>query len=265
MKRATPSLLALAATTFAADIDRDIPIAPGTSELRVGYNQGFGTGGYDIDGKKWDASGSPITTNPMLQAKYGVAPGVEIEAALLYELRNADASWTGESIDGLRRPELGVKYLHQELGLGAFAVLYAPIGSEDIEGEEPITTIEGGVLYGERFDRTIVNASLSYVFNTESEGLWKQDRILLSAKGTYELDGRLAPSFALEFDKALEAKYDGKSQTDSDGHVLVLRPGATWAANDRMRLEGSLPFTVTGRNSYAWWGISLAGIWSFGG
>lgn len=264
MTRSLPTLLVLAAASFAADIDHEMPIAPGTSELRAGYDQGFGTGGYDNDGKKWDNTGSPITTTPMLQAKYGIVPGVELDAALLYEFRNADASGTGKAVDGLKRPELGVKYLHQETGLGAFAVLYAPIGSEDIEGDAPVTTIEGGILYGKRFDRIVVNAAASYVFGTENEGLWKQDMLDFHGKASYELDGQLAPNLALDLRKKLESKIDGSSQKDSDGHLLVVRPGATWIANERMRMEGSIPFTVLGRNDWSWWGLSLAGIWSFG-
>jgi|GEM_PF-5694605 len=262
MTRTIPAVLVLAAAaSFAADIDHDLPIAPAATELRAGYDHGFGTGSYNNDGDKTGSSSSSTAT-PMAQVKYGVFPELEVEAVLQFTMRNKEASWTGKDASGLKRPELGLKYVPKELGLGVFAVLYVPVGTEDIEGAEPITTLEGGLLYGRTFGQLAVNASASYIFDTESEGLWKQDKLDVFAKGSYEMSGQLAPSLAIDFRKKLEGKYDGKSQTDSDGYLLTLRPGATYAFDDRLQAEASLPFTAVGRNDYAWWGISLAAIWT---
>lgn len=262
MKRTLSAVALVAASSFA--FDQYAPIAPKTIEVDLGYGYAAGTGYYDVDGEKQDLEGSPAVQTPSLQIKYGIIPGLDIEASAAFELDNEDASPTGEAVSGLTQPEIGVKYGHPEIGAGAFVNVIIPAGGKDIVGDEPSTTIELGGIYNKVFGQVGVNAIASYGLQLENADKYKQDVISVLAQGQYNVNEQVGPYLAVGFDKALEASFDGESVKDSDSQLLTVIPGLNYKANDKISAELSVPVTVMGKNAGAGWGIAAGFYYTIG-
>lgn len=254
------SALALFAATGAFAFDYTLPVAKGTLEGDVMFGRNAGTGYYDDDGENQDISGSPAVMTPALQVKYGIMDGLDVSLQLDYEMRNEDAG----DVSGIDRPDLGVKYVVPDLGVGGFLNVSLPFGSEDIAGDEPATTIFGGVLYGKTFDKIEVNAAAGYAFNTEDGAKEKQDEIDIYAQGQYNVNEMVGPYLGIGFDKTLEKQVDGNGVDKSSGYLLTLKPGANVTLNDKMACELSVPVTVMGANNPAAWGIAAGFYYSIG-
>jgi len=259
MKRTLSAVAVAAVSSFA--LDQYAPLAPKTLEVDLGATYQSATGYYDVDGKKQDIEeGSPAITTPNLQLKYGIIPGLDLEVAAAYQMNNKDAG----DISGLDQPEVAVKYGHPELGAGAFVNVVIPAGSKDIVGDAPTTTIELGGLYNKVFGKVGINALASYNLMLENKDKYKQDGISVLAQGQFNVNDQIGPYLAVGFEKALEAKFDGESITDSDNQLLLVAPGVNYKANDAISAELNVPVTVMGKTNGAFWGVSAAVYYSVG-
>jgi len=278
MKRTLSAVALATASTFA--FDQYLPVAPKALETDVMYTYSAGTGGYDADGKKHDlkipnedrtgtTTLSPVTQMPSLALKYGIIPGLDAELALTYTVKNKDAG----DVKGLDRPQLAVKYAHPELGVGGFVNVSVPVGSEDIVGKDPITTIAGGALYGKTFGQVKVNAFGQYVFNTEAKETdavtgtttkTKQDSYEIYAQGEFDVTPQVGPYLGVDYTGFLEKQVDGKGEKDSDGYLLTLKPGGNFVVNDKIAVEANVPVTVLGKKQPASWGIYVGAYYTLG-
>ena len=258
--------LALLAATGSFAFDQYLPVAKGKLETDVMFGYTSVTGGYDADGEKNDVpSGySPASMAPALQLKYGIIDGLDVSLALNYTMVNEDLSYTGEAVSGLGAPELAVKYVVADLGVGGFLNLTMPFGSEDIVGEEPGMGIMGGVIYGKTFGQVVVNALAGYEFNTENGAKMKQDNLSIYAQGQYNVTPMVGPYLGVDFNKSFDMKYDGEAIDETAGQLLTLKPGAKIVINEQMAAELTVPVTVLGKNNTASWGIAAGFYYTLG-
>lgn len=245
-KIAIPAILVAASSVLA--FDQYLPLSKGKLETDVMFTHTAGTGFYDGDGKKQDAEGSPAVEMPSIQLKYGIIDGLDAELYLEYDFVNEDASATGEAVSGLVRPQLALKYAHPELGLGGYLNVALPVGSEDLVGKDPATTINVGAIYGKTFGPAVVNTYAEYQFNTEVEK-YKQDAIHAYLQGQYNATDKIGPYLGVDYIQALEASYDGEAVSKSGGYLLTLKPGANFIATDAIALELTVPVTVLGKSA----------------
>ena len=257
MKRsAILAVLAVAGGAFA--FDQYLPVGKGKLESDLMVQRTAQSGGYDADGKSQSLTseeGSPATTTPSLQFKYGIIDGLDVELLAAYELRNKDNG----DVSGLSRPELALKYVHPEMGVGGFLNVALPMGSEKIVGEKPATTFFVGAIYGKTFGQIVVNAFADYQFNTESEKM-KQDAIQVYAQGQYNVNTQIGPYLGVDYAKAFEMQMDGTSVPKSDGYLLTLKPGLNFAVNEMIAIEANVPVTVMGKSKESSWAL-YAGVY----
>lgn len=258
MKR-TLSVVAFAAVASFA-FDQYAPVAPKTLQAGVSYGYTAFTGEYDADGEKQDYDTDPAANAPGLRLKYGIIPGLDAELALDYVMLNEDAG----DVSGISKPEIGVKYVHPEIGAGGYLNVVLPVGSEDIVGDDPNTTIEVGALYVKSFGQFAVNALAGYDFMLENDAKLKQDVIKAMLQGQFNVTEQVGPYLAAEFDKALEAQYDGEGIPESDGYVLAIVPGVNVKPVEKVDVELYVPFTVMGQTARAAWGIGANVSYSLG-
>ena len=254
--------LALLAATGSFAFDQYLPVAKGKLETDVMFGYSSMSGFYDADGEKQDVpSGySPAVMTPALQLKYGIIDGLDVSLAVNYAMYNEDAG----DVSGLGAPELAVKYVVADLGVGGFLNLTMPFGSEDIVGEEPGMGIMGGVIYGKTFGQVVVNALAGYEFNTENGAKMKQDNLSIYARGQYNVTPMVGPYLGVDFNKSFDMKYDGEAIDETAGQLLTLKPGANIVINEQMAAELTVPVTVLGKNNTASWGIAAGFYYTLG-
>lgn len=262
MKRILSTVAVAAVSSFA--FDQYLPVAPKTLETDVMYSYTAYNGFYDEDGKKQDLEdASPALQTPSLALKYGIIPGLDVELALAFAMKNDDLGPEGEAVSGLDRPQLALKYAHPELGAGGFVNVSLPVGGEDIVGKDPATTIAVGAIYGKAFGQVKVNALAQYMFNTEVEK-FKQDGYNVYAQGQYDVTPQIGPYLGVDYTAALEAKFDGEAVEDTDNNLLTLKPGANYVINDKMAAEVTVPVTVMGKSIPSNWGVYVGFYYSLG-
>lgn len=252
------AVLAAAAGSFA--FDQYLPVAKGKLETDVMFTHFVPTGGYDADGKSYSAEGSPASEVPSLQFKYGILDGFDVSLYAEYDINNKDY---GDN-SGLARPQLALKYVVPDLGVGGFVNVSIPVGSEDIVTDEPITSVFGGVIYGKTFGPAVVNAFAGYLFNTEDAGKAKQDFIDIYAQGQYNATDKIGPYLGVDFTKAFEAKVDGTSISESDGYLLTLKPGINYVVSDKIALEATVPVAVLGKSASSYWAVYAGFYYTIG-
>jgi len=253
--------LAMLAVTNSFAFDQYLPVARGKFESDAIVDYSSITGEYDSNGKKQSlpSGWSESVIGPALQFKYGVIDDLDVSLGLSYPFVSSKIEILGVSqsknANGLGRPDLAVKYVPKDLGIGGFVDVVLPMGSKKIVGDKPATTIIPGVLFGKTFDKIVVNALAGYVFNTEVDKI-KQDRLDVYAQGQYNVAPLVGPYLGLDFTKAFQEKDDGKSVAGSDGYLLTLEPGANLTIDDKMAIELNVPFTVLGKNAASSWGVA---------
>lgn len=240
------SLAVLAAASGSFAFDQYLPLSKGKLETDVMYLHTGYLGGYDADGKKQSGDNSPTAEAPSLQVKYGIIDGLDVEVYVEYDINNPDVEGA-DKVSGLARPQLAVKYAHPELGLGGYLNVAIPVGSKDIVGEEPPTTLFAGIIYGKTFGPAVVNTYAEYQFNTEVEK-FKQDAVHAYLQGQYNATDKIGPYLGVDYLQVLEASYDGEAVSKSGGNLLTLKPGANVILNDKMALEFTVPVSVMGKS-----------------
>jgi len=268
MKKLTAlALLAISGGAFA--FDQYLPVAPNKLEADLEFNYITPTGSY-VGTDKVSATGSPNEMAPALQLKYGIIPGLDVEAYVEYDIYNKDAGFgyddngDPKAVNGLGRPQLAIKYAHPELGIGGFVNVALPLGSKDIVGDKTPTQIMGGIIYGKTFNQIVVNAFADYQYNTENAAKIKQDAIEAYAQGQFNVTPMVGPYLGVDFLKTLNASMDGTSFDPSiAGYLLTLKPGANLTINDKFAAELTVPVTVMGKNAGTYWGIYVGAYYTF--
>lgn len=260
--------LALLAATGSFAFDQYLPVGKGKLETDVMFNYMSIGGAYDEDGKSQDAPSSLSLSAmaPALQLKYGIIDGLDVSLALNYTMKSEDLSalsGSDKAVSGLGAPELAVKYVVADLGIGGFLNFTAPLGSKDIVGDEPGMGFMAGVLYGKTFGQVVVNALAGYEFNTEDGNKVKQDNLGVYAQGQYNVTPMVGPYLGVDFAKSFDTQFDGESAGDA-GYLLTLKPGANITINDKMAAELTVPVTVMGKNNYSAWGVYAGFYYTLG-
>lgn len=205
MKRAIAiAVLGLAAGAFSWD--EYGPVAKGKTEVDV-------MGTHYITDK---------ATAPALQIKYGIIDGLDVEAVLPTKISDAAS--------GLGAPNLAVKYVHPELGLGAFVGVDLPVGSEEVVTDDPATVVYPSLLISRVFGSVALNAWAMYSFATDASGDGTVDLYL---KPQYNVTPKVGPYLGLELVKP----------KDTDP-TYIARPGLNYIVNDLISVEANYALSI---------------------
>jgi len=244
------ALLALSAGAFA--YDEYGTVAKGKTEVDAMYTHTFGTGGYDADGKKQDAEGSPASMVPSLQVKYGIIDGLDVELAGSYTIYNKDAG----DVSGLGKPQLDVKYVHA-LGFGALIGVDLPFGGKDIVGENPTVALRVGPVLAKTIDKVALNGWALYTLNFEDKDKNKSaDGLDVYFKPQYNVTDKIGPYLGIDYQtnigKKQYADFDGATvKEDPKSYLVTLKPGINYVIDGTYSAELNVPVTVVGQNNSA--------------
>lgn len=205
MKRAIAiAVMGLAAGAFSWD--EYGPVATGKTEVDVMASQDF-TG---------------EATYPSLQVKYGIIDGLDVEASAFYV--------SSDLASGVGAPNLAVKYVHPELGLGAFVGVDFPVGSEEVVGTDPKTIVYPSLLISKVLGPVALNAWAMYAFPTDE---FDNGKIDLYLKPQYNVTDKIGPYLGLQM-----YKYK-----DIDP-FYVAKPGINYIVNEMISLEANYALTI---------------------
>ena len=277
----------LAAATGAMAWDEYGALGARKLEVDAMFNYYGYTGGYDEDGTKQDADGSPAAMNPVLGLKYGIIDGLDVELAVPYLMLNKD--YAGDDLNGLDRVNLGVKYTHPGTGLGGFLAVDLPLGSKDIVGEDPATSIHVAAQYIKTFGPVFLADFVKYQLNLEVEDVKKADMLEIYVKPQYNVTDKIGPYVGIDYafnvgdGKKISDPTEGltseeiallvsagedltptSKEYDPETSALTIKPGVNWIVNDAFAVEANVPFTVLGKNSDAYWGVYAAVYYTIG-
>lgn len=202
-------LLALAVLAASAGAyDEYGPMAKGKTEVDVMAN-------YDISP---EAGG----LTPSLQAKYGIIDGLDVEVL---------AAMPTDPEFGFDQPNIALKYIQPESGLGGFVALDLPFASEKINGD-PSTVFHFALQYLKTMDKIVLNDWLKFSssFKDGDDGT-----IDLLVKPQYNVSDKLGP-------------YLGVGWTTSgkfEGYAIAFKPGVNYVVNEMVSVEGQVPVVKT--------------------
>ena len=259
------ALLGLLMAGSAFSMDEYLPVQQGKLEVDLGYAFVKPTGFFDDDGERqsWDDLGAPDDYSAManaflLQLKYGIAPGLDVELAWSAAIANDDAQdnpFVGYG-SGFVRPEIGLKYANPSMkGAGVFANLALPFATGDYDAPGLPTSAELGAVYQNRFGDFRLTGRAGYEVYFESDDLnlgnvfsvlVKPEAMWTEYVGTY-----LAVALELNGQDQLNGV-----EADNGGYLLSLAPGLNAQLLDNLAYEISVPFMVAGKNNEAAWGIA---------
>lgn len=215
--------LGLASASFA--LDEYLPLAKGVAEVDVGVSP--------IIGENTTNTGLPV-----LQFKYGVIDGLDIEVAATY--------FVGD-VAGLGQPEVAAKYAIGTTGFAPYLNLVLPIASGDRDIPGTGLGIAPGVVYGKNYDKISAVAQASYQINLEDDGV-TPDNIL----GIYLKPGYIANDKLTGY-----VGFDYKMQGDNT--AFTLKPGVTYMQSAKLSWEVNLPIALADDiNGQTSWGVSAA-------
>lgn len=284
------SLAVLAATTSVFAWDEYGALGAKKLEVDVMLNYSSVTGGYDADGKKEDLPSdvSMSTINPVLGVKYGIIDGLDVELAVPYISNSMEFGDEDESVSGLDRTNLGVKYTHAT-GFGGFVAVDLPFGSEDIVGKDPATSIYAALQYTKTFGKVALNDFVLYKTTLEVEDMKPADLLQIYIKPQYNVTDKVGLYLGLDYQMNL-----GKAKTvvdptedmteeeivtaimagvdlspvvgevDPEYSLLTLKPGVNYIVNDAIGIEATAPVTVMGKNAGAYIGAYLGFYYTIG-
>lgn len=287
-KIATLSVLAASASVFAWDEYG----ALGAKKLEIDamLNYTSYTGAYDEDGKKQDnpSDYSKTVISPVLGLKYGIIDGLDVELAVPYVSASMEFGDEDESVSGLDRTNIGLKYTHSS-GFGGFVAVDLPFGSEDIAGEEPSTTIYAAAQYTKTFGKIALCDFVMYKTTLEQDDAKPADMLDIYVKPQYNVTDKIGPYVGIDYtfnvgkskelvdptegmsdDELLAAALAGADlepkveEVDPETSVLTVKPGINYLVNDAIGLEANVPVTVLGKNSDATWGIYAGFYYTIG-
>jgi hypothetical protein len=267
MKKVVAMLgLAMVGTSFG--LDEYLPVEAGKLEVDVGYGLMNSIGLYDADGKSQDLPDgySKMSHAIPLQLKYGIIPGLDVELLWAFQSMSMemDMGLLGKmdvSASGFGQPEIALKYALMDIGAGAYVNFIAPFATGDFaDPDAPPMALALGAVYSKLFvPQFNLTAQLQYRLNFEAEDKSKQGNVLsIYAKPEFRFNEFGGAYLGLRYDMMGEIEQDGNAAKDSDASLFTLLPGwnATWLPN--VSTEVNIPYTVSGKNQDAYWGINAS-------
>jgi hypothetical protein len=242
--------LCLGLTTAGFAMDEYMPIAPGATEVDVGYSNIMSRGAWTDEFV--EATGSPMTHVIPLQVKYGISQGLDVELYLPYASQNDDAG--GGS--GARQPELGVKYAIPNSDFAGYLNLVLPFATGDFDVPGLSTGIAPGVVYAKTFGTYNLIAKASYQYNLEADDIKPLDVFNVYLKPGYTVSDKLGAYLGI----------DAKATINGDafsGNLFTLMPGITYMQSPTVAYEVNIPVAVYGANNPAEWGIWASVYYTF--
>lgn len=259
------SLAVLAASSSVLAWDEYGALGAKKLEIDVMLNYTAYTGGYDQDGEKVDAEGSPALINPVLGVKYGIIDGLDVELAVPYAMYNEDAG----DISGLDRTNIGLKYTHAT-GFGGFVAVDLPFGSEDIVTPDPATTIYAAVQYTKTFGQVALCDFIMYKTTLEVNDAKPADLLDIYVKPQYNVTDKIGPYLGIDYQmslgktKTFDEETGESIEVDPESNLLTLKPGINYIATDAIGVEANVPVTVMGKNNGSFWGIYAGFYYTIG-
>lgn len=266
MRKILLLLLALgAATRVSAAWDPLMPADAGSLELRPGYGYISEGAIYDINGNAVDTttSGAKIAgayQDISLGLRYGLLPGLDVEADADYQILNAYF----DNFKLSKTPIVALRYIDPEFGLGGFASVGFPLGNVDtINFITPHWFFEGGLLYGKLFGNLGIAASASYLHNLEDPfHLIARDELRLLVRPRYFFNRGWSAFLGVQFTDYTESKIDGTGNGDG-GNLTSATPGLRFTAPHAAAFELSVPVSLLGKNNYAFVGVQVSAFLAF--
>jgi hypothetical protein len=232
------ALMCLGLVTAGFCVDEYLPIAPKTLEVDVGVNPTF----YD---------GATVTTLPVLQLKYGVMSGMDIEFAANYYIGDAT---------GLGQPDLAVKYAIGSTGLGAYLDVVLPFATDDKDNAAIALGIAPGLVYGKNFDKIQAVAKASYLFNLEGDDATANNVLDIYLKPGYMIDDKLAAYVGVDIKMYGESEAAGVTADGGSGFYIA--PGVTYTYSPTMAFEANVPIVLNDDINGESWGIWASVYWT---
>ncbi|MDB5047732.1 MAG: hypothetical protein JWO30_803 [Fibrobacteres bacterium] len=248
-------------------LDEYLPVEKSKLEVDLAYGFMSATGGYDSSGKKQDLpDGFSQSQNAIpLQLKYGIMPGLDVEAFWAFGIIGIKSDAVGpipatdKSFSGFTQPDIAVKYAMMDIGAGVFLDYTLPFATGDFaDPDQPPMALAFGAVYTKLFmPKFNLTGLLQYKLNFEDKGKFKDGNVFsIYAKPEFRFNEFGGAYLGLRYDMAGEGAFDGTSVKDSDASLFTLLPGwnATWLPN--VATEVNVPLTLMGKNNTASWGIN---------
>ena len=263
MKKISALILSLASLGFC--LDEYLPIEATKIQVNAGYMFMVPTGNYDQDGTKQDSSikGSPMMHRIPLQIKYGIIKGLDLELFWEGLITNKDNG----NLSGMNTPEIAVKYALLNMGAGAYINYTIPFVTGNLDqGGDPTMSLDFGAVYQKRFGNFRMTGMAGYQLNFEGD-IKKDSGGTVKAKDGNVIHVLMKPEamwtefigtyLGIIYRMADESELKGVKQKD-DSYSLALSPGLNAMLLKGLAYEISVPFTLMGKSSDAYWGISAA-------
>jgi hypothetical protein len=243
-----PFLLGALCAVSSFAMDEYLAIPEGALEIRGDGTMFEYTGYYDDAGTRHDydeifsgSSFSPVFWSGRAQVKYGLAPGIDVEAtwaAAVYEDENQNPK-------GMLAPTFGFKVTPPGLGVGLFVMVIPPLATGDFDDGNQSASFQGGALIRQQADVLRFTGSLSFTTNLD------RDAGILSFLAK--------PEFLLSPNLGLILGVRGENQFFSNEYrVILLAPGFYAEPAPGLVVEFSAPFTVAGRRASSGWGAEIS-------
>lgn len=249
------ALLSMSLASAAFAVDEYLPIEAGKLEVDVGYTYSGLNGVYDDDGEKQDGVEGSGNLIPF-QVKYGIIPGLDIEAVWGFASVTTDLGVLGEAdASGFGQPEIALKYAQTELGAGAFFNFIAPFATGDFaDPETPAMALQFGAVYSKLYGNFRAGGQIDYRLNFEKDDLKDGNVISIYLKPEFQVHQYGSLYAGIDYDIVGESEFDGSGVGD-DGSLLTLKPGWNASWTPLVATEVNVPFTVMGKNNFSSWGI----------
>lgn len=232
------ALMCLGLVTAGFCVDEYLPIAPKTLEVDVGVNPVIG-------------ENTTVTGLPVLQVKYGILPGLDVEAAVNY--------YTGDA-SGLGQPELAAKYAIGSTGFAPYVNLVLPVAGGDFDVPGAGLGIQPGVVYGKNYDKIQAVAKAFYQINMEDDDVTRGNVLGIYLKPGYMIDDKLAAYVGLDF--KMTGEGEAGPITVDGGNTIALLPGATYTLSPALAFEANVPIVLTNDVGETSWGIWASVYWT---
>jgi hypothetical protein len=261
MKKGIASMslsLSLASAAFA--VDEYLPIEAGKFRVDVGYMYAGMTGMYDEDGEKQDVFEGSGNMVPV-QLKYGILPGLDVEAVWAFASTKNDLGSFGGidlgevELSGFGQPEIALKYALMDVGAGAFVNFIAPFATGDFaDPETPPMALQFGAVYSKLFGKFRAGGQIDYQLNFEKDDAKEGNIFSIFLKPEFQVHEYGSLYAGVVYDLFGESEFDGTGQED-DGNLLTLMPGWNASWTPLVATEVNVPITVMGKSAPSAWGI----------
>ncbi|MBN1412427.1 MAG: hypothetical protein JW969_16390 [Spirochaetales bacterium] len=224
-------------------------------EIELGSRLVLPLGIYSTSGRYYSKSAaiSPFGAIVPLSVLFRIIPGLQAGVMANFVYFNQD--W--DDVAGFGLPAIEVKYT-SEIGLGAFADLNLPFGTEAVVGSNPDMSFVMGLFFDNSIQSYLIYLEISYLFTLEGNDNRKQDSLIIKARPGYQISSLITMTLLIEFDYAFEEIFNGNAVSNTFAYVLAVAPGILLKPFDTLELSLAVPASLVGSNTVAFWGVNLA-------